>query len=474
MTSPILPSSMTNSLNTSPRQTRKTGAVSFDKNLPRKYLYGTSGANVISVGGGSNDEVAKETTQSNNYAPNSNKSYKRWYNNIFKWRTNTEKQETSDNGHLNLETGNTKRTLNDLRRDFSDVFECQRNSRHNMCPGTETKKLSFSKLSFISEDFDDIRLIGKGAFADVYVCRHIQSNQYVVVKEISQQRTAKVDKAKELLYLESEVKILHQLSKKYCPYITHILGSFQDKENTYYIMDYYPGGELYSYIQANPCFAESHAKFYAAEVIYAIHYMHDILHIAYRDIKPENILLDKDGHIVLCDFGHAKQMNRGEITYSLCGTPDYSAPELVEDKGMKGHGLGVDIWAFGVLVYEMLYGITPFHSPDRYELCKNIIRNDVTYSTTDAAANFSSGAVDLISKLLKRDPMERLGTGDMGVLEIMAHPWFDDIDWTAIHKKEMKSPFTPNIRAPNDSFYYTLELNSQNLHHFVFDYKRNI
>lgn len=375
-----------------------------------------------------------------------------------------------------LKSSSSKTSASSMLRSFN-AFEFQR------------RKRSLDRITFKTEDFDNIKLIGKGAFADVYVCRHIKSNEYVVVKEINRARSIPKANAvsdipsaveneiidnnnsnrNESSFLGEEENVLHLLTQNQCPYITHYYGSFEDKNNVYYVMEYYPGGELYSYIQANPCFAEDHAKFYAAEVVYAIHFMHDHLQLAYRDIKPENILLDKEGHIVLCDFGHAKSLKRGEITHTLCGTPDYSAPELINGKlQLNGHSREVDLWAYGILVYEMLCGITPFHSPNRFELCNNILSRNVEYPTNIMSPN----AIDLVSKLIVKDPAQRIGSGERGIVEIMEHPWFSDINWELVRNRSIKAPYIPDVRTTNDSFYYILELSGQNLDQFMFTYHR--
>lgn len=156
------------------------------------------------------------------------------------------------------------------------------------------------------------------------------------------------------------------------PFITNLLASFSDADSLYMLLDYVPGGELFSYLRKFRRFAEPAARFYAAEIVLVLEYLHEQQGgVAYRDLKPENLLLDQDGHIKLVDFGFAKRLgykdSRPVETYTLCGTPEYLAPEVIHN---KGHTTAVDWWALGILIYEFLTGYPPFWHQNPIEIYK--------------------------------------------------------------------------------------------------------
>lgn len=184
-------------------------------------------------------------------------------------------------------------------------------------------------------------------------------------------------------------------------------------------------------------------------MVLAISHLHDN-NIIYRDLKPENVLIDKDGYIKITDFGLSKQNildNYGAT--SFCGTPEYLAPEIIEN---KGHGKAVDWWSLGAITYEMLTGLPPFYSKDRDKLFKNIKSGNLRYPPF-----LSKDAVGFLQALFVKDPQKRLGSGPNGVKEIKSHPFFKNIDWDAILKKKIKPPFVPKISSEWDTKYIDIE-----------------
>lgn len=163
--------------------------------------------------------------------------------------------------------------------------------------------------------------------------------------------------------------------------------------------------------------------------------------IVYRDLKPENLLLDETGYIKVIDFGFAKLVR--ERTWTLCGTPEYLAPEIV---GNKGHGLGVDWWAFGILVYEMLDGAPPFNSDNPLELYQQIKRNRVVYPR-----HLSTSARHILTKLLVSNPSHRLGSLKRGERDVSGHRFFSPMDFAALRAKALTAPFIPKIASPTDT-----------------------
>jgi protein kinase A len=202
------------------------------------------------------------------------------------------------------------------------------------------------------------------------------------------------------------------------------------------------GGELLNIIQGG-VLPESAAKFYAASIAEGLTYMHR-RHILYRDLKPENVLLDKNGYAVIVDLGFAKSVT--DKTYTFCGTPLYLAPEIVLS---KGHDRAVDYWSLGCLIYEMLFGTTPFYERgiDQKGLFRNIVRGNWGIPKK---SKISKNAISLMEGMLQRKPTERLGCLAGGYRDIKNHPWMQEVNFVKLVKKQIKAPWTPKIDDPLD------------------------
>jgi len=215
------------------------------------------------------------------------------------------------------------------------------------------------------------------------------------------------------------------------------------------VTDYCPGGEIFFHIQRVERFNEEAVKFYASQLILALAHLHQH-QIIYRDLKPENVLVDREGYIKITDFGLSKQnILDNHSANSFCGTPEYLAPEIVEN---LGHGRAVDWWSLGAIVYEMLTGLPPFYSKDREKLFNNIKTGNLKYPNY-----LSKDAINLLQELFIKDPDKRLGCGVKGEDEIKSHPFFKTIDWTAIEQKKIKPPFVPKIKSEIDTRYIDTE-----------------
>jgi len=228
------------------------------------------------------------------------------------------------------------------------------------------------------------------------------------------------------------------------PFILRLYQTFKDKHRLYMLLEIVMGGELFSLLHLKGgALPNSDAQFYAGCVVDALEYLHS-KQIVYRDLKPENLMIDDVGYIKVVDFGFAKKVL--EKTYTLCGTPEYLAPELVLG---KGHDKAVDNWAVGILIFEMLTGASPFadfDSNDHMVICKNIVRGKI-----DFPRKFSEKAKDLCSRLLARDPHTRLGSQSGGSGDIKAHAWFKNIDFSHLLQKEIKAPWIPEIKNATDT-----------------------
>jgi len=202
------------------------------------------------------------------------------------------------------------------------------------------------------------------------------------------------------------------------------------------VLDYFTGGELFHHLKNTGRFSEERARFYAAEIISALEELHKHT-IVYRDLKPENVLLDEDGNIRLTDFGLSKEsVSSNVLTHTFCGTPEYLAPEVIHG---TGYNQAVDWWSLGTLLYEMLTGLPPFYNENLHVMYEKIIRAKLTFP-----GYLSENAKSFLSRLLERNPKERLGGGDTDAEEVKKHPFFDGIDWVKLRKKELTPPFKPH------------------------------
>lgn len=204
--------------------------------------------------------------------------------------------------------------------------------------------------------------------------------------------------------------------------------AFQSDSKLFFVLEYCPGGELFFYLSQIGRFKEDAARFYASNILLALHHLHS-QNILYRDLKPENVLVSRDGYVKIADFGLSKENIYGHHdAKSICGTAEYLAPEILLN---KGHGKASDWWSFGGIIYEMLCGEPPFYSKNKEKLFRNI-----KYSEPKLDFPFlSENARDICAKLLDKNPETRLGSGQTDAEEIMKHPWFSCINWVSIQQK---------------------------------------
>mmetsp|Transcript_21819 Transcript_21819/g.38391 ORF Transcript_21819/g.38391 Transcript_21819/m.38391 type:complete len:666 (+) Transcript_21819:420-2417(+) len=295
--------------------------------------------------------------------------------------------------------------------------------------------------------FKMIKVIGKGSFGKVFLVREIKTGQMFALKVL---RKDNIIKRNQVEHTKTERSVLGYVKH---PFIVGMNMAFQSKDKLYFVLDYCAGGELFFHLGKLGKFPELRAKFYAAEIILAISYVHS-LDIIYRDLKPENVLLDASGHIRLTDFGLSKEgiSSSSSGANSFCGTPEYLAPEILN---RQGHGRAVDWWSLGALLYEMLTGLPPFYCQDRERLFEKIRKSDLHYP-----ASLSSDSKHLLRGLLTKDPTKRLGSGPKDADEIKPHPFFATIDWDKLQKGEITPPWAPQISGNHDTSQFDKEFTS--------------
>lgn len=218
------------------------------------------------------------------------------------------------------------------------------------------------------------------------------------------------------------------------PFIMKLHYAFQSPDKLYLVLDYCPGGELFFHLSRFRRFPERVARFYSAELLLALGHLHK-RGIIYRDLKPENVLLDADGHVKLGDFGLAKAGIRHayEGATSMCGTPEYMAPEVL---AQQGHGFCVDYWGLGMLTYEMMSGLPPWYTTDRAKLFRRL-----RSAPLDIPSYFSSASATFTGALLERNPRRRLGV--TGIRAAMEHEFFKSISWRALYGRRVEAPIRP-------------------------------
>ncbi|KAJ8607715.1 hypothetical protein MRB53_040103 [Persea americana] len=305
-------------------------------------------------------------------------------------------------------------------------------------------RFAFSKVekkSFGPEDFEILKLIGKGTFGQVFQVRKRDTQRIYAMKVLSKKV---IVQKKEVAHTLGERNILVRTAMTDSPFIVGLKFSFQTPADLYLVTDYMSGGELFWHLQKEGRFHEARAKFYIAELILALQHLHDH-DIVYRDLKPENILLDANGHIALCDFGLSKaNLAKDDTTSTFCGTTEYLAPEVLLDEA--GYTKMVDFWSLGVLVFEMCCGWSPFYAEDTQQMYKNIAFGKVRFPR-DALSNEGR---NFVKGLLNRNPKHRLGaTNDAE--ELKAHPFFADINWTSLGQKKLVPPFKPRLKSETDT-----------------------
>lgn len=289
-------------------------------------------------------------------------------------------------------------------------------------------------------DFDVVETLGTGTFGRVLLVRlRPAANQPGAVQHFAMKvlKKSEVVRLKQVEHVNSERNILSRIRH---PFIVDLYATFQDHLNVYMLLSYVPGGELFSHLRRAGRFSPDVTRFYLSTIVLALRHLH-AYDIIYRDLKPENLLLDHRGYLRIADFGFAKIVQ--DRTWTLCGTPEYLAPEIIQS---AGHGKAVDWWACGILCYEMLVGYPPFFDDNPFGIYDKILRGKVYWPK-----ELDRGSKELIQEFLQPDRSRRLGNLGGGVEDVLLHPWFRGVDWGALERGEIRAPLIPQVSSAADT-----------------------
>ncbi|XP_061496597.1 ribosomal protein S6 kinase beta-2 isoform X1 [Anopheles gambiae] len=311
--------------------------------------------------------------------------------------------------------------------------------------GSETIPLSEDiinpgRIKLGPQDFELKKVLGKGGYGKVFQVRKTtgaDANSYFAMKVLK--KASIVRNQKDTAHTRAERNILEAVRH---PFIVELVYAFQTGGKLYLILEYLSGGELFMHLEREGIFLEDTACFYLCEIILALEHLHN-LGIIYRDLKPENVLLDAKGHVKLTDFGLCKEhIQEGIVTHTFCGTIEYMAPEILT---RSGHGKAVDWWSLGALMFDMLTGMPPFCADNRKKTVDAILKDKLNipgYLTPDSR--------DLIRRLMKRQVSQRLGSGPTDGQAVRAHPFFKNVNWDDVVKRRLDPPIKPVLASEDD------------------------
>ncbi|KAI5094572.1 cGMP-dependent protein kinase 1 isoform X2, partial [Silurus meridionalis] len=273
--------------------------------------------------------------------------------------------------------------------------------------------------------------LGLGGFGRVELVTTLHHGKYFALKRISKKLIVQKRQEEHVLF---EKKLLMDIE---CDFIVKLYATFKDSRYIYMAMDFCSGGEIWTKLKEAKRFEENITVFVAACVVEAYAYLHK-KDIMYRDLKPENLMLDSRGYVKLVDFGFAKKLQRGQKTYSFCGTPEYMAPEIIQN---QGHDFAADFWSLGILIYELLAGSPPFSSSEPQNIYARILDGVMKFPP-----HMGEAARSLISKLCRPRPGQRLGSTKNGMRDVRTHRWFNNMNWHKLRMKQIDAPTLKLIR----------------------------
>eukprot|EP00123_Amoebidium_parasiticum_P013498 comp21990_c1_seq1/m.31792 comp21990_c1_seq1/g.31792 ORF comp21990_c1_seq1/g.31792 comp21990_c1_seq1/m.31792 type:complete len:473 (-) comp21990_c1_seq1:231-1649(-) len=281
--------------------------------------------------------------------------------------------------------------------------------------------------------YEVYRTLGTGSFGRVMLVKEKATGRYCALKIIKKEIVIKL---KQVEHTANEKNILACIEH---PFVINMVDYFQDKKSLYFCLEYINGGEMFTHIHRNRFFSYEIARHFAAQTVLAFEYLHN-LDIVYRDLKPENLLIDRHGNVRVTDFGFAKRVT--DKTWTLCGTPEYLAPEIILS---KGYNHAVDWWALGVLIYEMRSGHAPFVDANQMEMYRKIVEGRLAFPN-----HFKQDEREMIAGFLSIDLTRRLGNMKKGVADIKGHRYFKGMDFDALMALKLPSPYVPRVGSDGD------------------------
>ncbi|ERL92189.1 cAMP-dependent protein kinase catalytic subunit 1 [Dendroctonus ponderosae] len=321
-----------------------------------------------------------------------------------------------------------------LQKHYSYFDQFLRRSKREF----EAKLHQDIKQNCALDDFDLMKTLGAGSFGMVVLCRDKRDKKIYALKLMEK---SNIIKTRQLVHTGAEIKLMKNLK---FPFFIDMHGFFMDNVYVGICMSFANGGDMFTHLREQKKFDESMSKFYGAQVILAFEYLHH-LGVIYRDLKPENILLDLQGYLRVTDLGFCKKIDNTR-TYTLCGTPEYLAPEIILS---QGYNKSVDYWSYGVLLFEMNAGYAPFYAKDPMRLYEKIVAGKFTFP-----AFFSKPLKDLLNNILIVDRSKRYGLLKNGVKDIKGHDWFKNTDFDQLLSKKLVPSYIPKVEDETDTKYF--------------------
>ncbi|KAH8260363.1 hypothetical protein KR026_010106 [Drosophila bipectinata] len=351
---------------------------------------------------------------------------------------------------LTLDRDSFKRLIGDLcelkEKDYGDESRMLAMKQAEGGSQAEQPKTSRAEMEFPDLKLTDLEVIstlGIGGFGRVELVKAYHQNRIDTFALKCLKKRHIVDtKQEEHIYSERHI----MLSSK-SPFICRLYRTFRDEKYVYMLLEACMGGEIWTMLRDRGSFEDNAAQFIIGCVLQAFEYLH-ARGIIYRDLKPENLMLDERGYVKIVDFGFAKQIGASAKTWTFCGTPEYVAPEIILN---KGHDRAVDYWALGILIHELLNGAPPFSAPDPMQTYNLILKG---IDMIAFPKNISRWAVQLIKRLCRDVPSERLGYQTGGIQDIKKHKWFLGFDWDGLSSQLLIPPFVRPIAHPTDTRYF--------------------
>lgn len=345
---------------------------------------------------------------------------------------NTSEDETASQGSTSYEIS--------LEQDFisESVRDRTLAAGSGMYAGAVEGGLARPRHKMMADDFEPLCCLGKGTYGTVHLVKQRTTGRLYAQKQFK--KASLVVHKKLVEQTKTERQILESVNRH--PFVVKLFYAFQDKEKLYLILEYGQGGELFTHLSTERMFAEDTAAFYMAEMLLALSHLHETLGVVYRDLKPENCLLDSEGHLLLTDFGLSKvALDETESCNSMLGTVEYMAPEVILG---KKYGKAVDWWSFGALGFDLMTGSPPFRGGNHAKIQDNIVKQKLVMPYF-----LSADAKDLLTRLLRKEPNKRLGSNMPKDLALMKkHRFFRKIDWKKLAAREMEPPIQPLITDP--------------------------